>query len=121
MRDTELSASFPQSFRIKKKKVFNRLYEDGRKISGFYYAVYFFYTEKQSSLGITVSSRFGNAVFRNRQKRIIRELFRKVCRSFQTPLLVVVVLTKKPVQDKSVKELSRIFQWLSGLRISSAN
>ena len=121
MLDTEWSASFPKSFRIKKKKVFNRLYEDGHKISGFYYAVYFFYAKSPSRLGITVSSRLGNAVFRNRQKRIIRELFRKVCRSFQTPLQVAVVLAKKPVQDESVKELSRIFQWLSGLSISSAN
>jgi ribonuclease P protein component len=36
-------------------------------------------SDGRGRLGVTVSSRVGNAVIRNRVKRLVRELFRKRC------------------------------------------
>ena len=46
-----------------------------------------------SRLGVTVSSRIGNAVVRNRVKRLIREVFRQ-CRAELLPPEDLVVIAK---------------------------
>jgi ribonuclease P protein component len=46
-----------------------------------------------SRLGVTVSSRVGNAVVRNRVKRMLRELFRQ-CRAELVPAEDVLVIAK---------------------------
>lgn len=45
----------------------------------------------ESRLGVTVSSRVGNAVVRNRLKRFVREIFRQQRLSLPRPTDVVVI------------------------------
>lgn len=45
----------------------------------------------ESRLGVTVSSRVGNAVVRNRLKRFVREIFRQHRSSLPRPVDVVVI------------------------------
>lgn len=51
-----------------------------------------------SRLGVTVSSRVGNAVVRNRLKRIVREFFRQYRSSLPRPVDLVVIA--KPGADQ---------------------
>ena len=68
---------FPKSRRLRSRDEFRRVKKYGKRITG-RAVVFDVLTEKFTYrlLGITVSKRFGNAVARNRFKRLIRETFR---------------------------------------------
>ena len=69
---------YPGSYRLRKSWEYRLVREMGCK----FYTPHFVLlvsdnSEKNSRLGVTVSRKVGNAVERNRLKRIIREFFRK--------------------------------------------
>jgi ribonuclease P protein component len=69
---------FPPSKRVRTRDEFRRIRKSGKKITG-QVVVFDVLSEKtpyRHRLGLTVSKRFGNAVARNRFKRLIREAFR---------------------------------------------
>ena len=71
-------ANFPKQARLKKRPEFLNLSRWGKKI----HAPHFVIITKpnnqgETRLGVTVSSKVGNAVVRNRVKRFLRECFRK--------------------------------------------
>ncbi|MGH7927178.1 MAG: ribonuclease P protein component [Candidatus Binatia bacterium] len=69
---------FPKSARLRKRPEFLRLSRTGRKIHSAHFVIV---SGKnyggETRLGITVSSKVGNAVVRNRIKRCLREFFRR--------------------------------------------
>lgn len=68
---------FPKSARLLKRAEFRRVYDEGQRRNGSYFAV--FYRPNgltETRLGITVPARVGGAVLRNRVKRRLREVFR---------------------------------------------
>jgi ribonuclease P protein component len=68
---------FPKSARLLKRAEFRRVYDEGQRRNGSYFAV--FYRANglgETRLGVTVPARIGKAVVRNRVKRRIREAFR---------------------------------------------
>src|SRR5579864_3308389 len=68
---------FPKSRRLRSRDEFRRIKKYGKKITG-RTVIFDVLTEKfpYRLLGVTASKRFGNAVARNRFKRLIREAFR---------------------------------------------
>ncbi|MEH0019669.1 MAG: ribonuclease P protein component [Desulfobacter sp.] len=63
--------------RLLKRSQFLTLSKQGKKIrTGFFIAAVLDGTGKHNRIGITVSKKVGNAVARNRIKRLIREYFR---------------------------------------------
>ena len=75
---------------------------------------------KMNRLGLTVSKKIGNAVKRNRVKRILREGYRTVIseNSLKTGFLIVIVAREKAVGMKSgeiAKELYAAFKKLNML------
>ena len=68
---------FTKSDRILKHSGYSNLTRFGKTIRDqFFIVVYANGYNERSRLGITVSKRVGNAVMRNRLKRVIREFFR---------------------------------------------
>ena len=66
-----------KSHKILKRPDFVFLSKYGKKIQDSYFIIFYLHGESDHSrLGITVSKRVGNAVVRNRIKRLIREYFR---------------------------------------------
>lgn len=72
-----MDVRFPKSERLQKKKEFQRVFDEGRKFRNNELLVYAMPNGRNKSrLGLVVGKKVGNAVRRNRIKRILREAFR---------------------------------------------
>lgn len=92
------SASFRKHERIRRKQEFRRVYEQGKKIVSSSFILYLLQDQQHvRRLGITASKKLGNAVTRNRCKRLVRELFRRNKEKFPPGSDVVVVVTRNMV------------------------
>jgi len=118
MKDSFL---FSREFRIRKAPDFRRIYRFGNKISGSFYTAFFLPSQSSvSRLGVVVSKRVGNAVVRNRQKRIVREAFRVKKQEFHFLWDLVVVVIRVPrVPERGREDLQGILAWLAALSIYS--
>lgn len=68
---------FSKDYRIKRKRDFERIFREGERRRGKWALFCFCPNGKGNSrLGLSVGKEYGNAVARNRAKRIIREAFR---------------------------------------------
>ena len=63
----------------------------------------------RSRIGLTVSRKIGNAVVRNRTKRLMREVFRKNRQGLARPL-DLVVNAKKSIRDTDFRTLEAEFR-----------
>jgi ribonuclease P protein component len=73
------SEGLPRSGRIQKRADFLRAYEDGTKTHGRFVVVFVLANDRdESRVGVTVTKKFGKAVVRNRAKRWVREVYRRV-------------------------------------------
>ena len=69
--------AFPKDFRLLRRAQFKRVYDEGQRRSTPLCTMFFKSNGlPQTRLGITAPVRLGNAVFRNRLKRRLREVFR---------------------------------------------
>jgi ribonuclease P protein component len=115
-----VSFELKKTHKIRDRSEFVNLSRSGRKLQDHFFVV--LYTPGAfawSRLGITVSRRVGNAVERNRLKRIIREWFRLNRRSVAPPWDVNVIAKKSAAGLSShqiFKSMEKIFQALWGPR-----
>lgn len=104
---------FPKSRRLKTRDEFRRIKKYGKRITG---RMVFFdvLSEKfpYRRLGLTVSKRFGNALLRNRFKRLIREAFRLT--QYQLPQGLILHVTPRP--DTPMPTLKEILEDFALLR-----
>jgi ribonuclease P protein component len=87
--------TFEKHERIKKRKDFLRTYEDGTRINSKHFIVIL--SRNQGGyrrLGITVTRKTGNAVTRNRTKRLLREFFRLNKKTLPDSLDIVIIVKK---------------------------
>jgi ribonuclease P protein component len=102
-----MSASFRKYERLKHNNDFKRVYEQGKKIMSSSFVLYVDSDSKRQyrRLGIIASKKnIGNAVKRNRCKRLVRELFRRNKDKFP-PGSDVIVVVKRDMVGKRYAEL----------------
>lgn len=86
------AASFPKHARLRKRGEYVRVQESGRRQHTTHFVVLSAAaTRGGTRIGITVSSRVGNAVVRNRVKRIVREVVRCSWRRIESPADLVII------------------------------
>lgn len=68
---------FPRAARIRRRRDFLALGRKGRKRHTVHFVALAHPVDGPSRLGVTVSRKVGNAVQRNRVKRMVREVFRR--------------------------------------------
>ena len=89
---------FPRSARIRRRTEFLSLQREGkRRHTAHLVVIRRPGLHEVSRLGVTVSTRVGNAVVRNRLKRLVREVFRHSRADLVPPMDIVVIA--KPGAD----------------------
>ena len=69
---------FEKSDRILNRSGFRRVYENGRKYQAKYFTAFVLLnSEQHARLGITATRKVGKAIYRNKARRLVREVFRK--------------------------------------------
>ena len=101
----EVSQEFPKTDRILKRDLFRRVYEQGRKVQFRYFTAFILAKQDNGArIGITATRKIGNAVQRNRARRLIREAFRK--NKWLAPNGVdIVINVKRPLVEAHYREL----------------
>jgi ribonuclease P protein component len=70
--------TFPVRERVRRRAEYDRLYRQGLKAVGRYMTVFLLRSAGPTSrLGVAASRKLGNAVDRNRAKRLAREIYRR--------------------------------------------
>jgi ribonuclease P protein component len=99
---------FPRSARIRKRADFLRVQQRGKKVSvGPLVGLILPASGPTARLGLTVSSKVGNAVVRARVKRQLREVFRR--RRHSCPAVELVVIARPAAREASSGELAAAF------------
>ena len=94
---------------LKKNYEFQRLYSKGKSAVSPYLVVYVRKTKRSvNRIGITVSTKLGKAVVRNRVRRRLREIYRLNEEAFKTGLEMVIVARVKAVKA-SYRQLEQSF------------
>jgi len=98
---------FPRSFRLRRTEQFQRVFTARHSAADHAIIVFAIPNDlPHCRLGLSVSSKIGNAVVRNRWKRLIREAFRKSC-SELPGRFDLVVLPQRNVDVRTVHHLEQ--------------
>lgn len=97
-----------KEWRIRSSKDFRRIYRAGKAVPGKYLVLY----KRENGIDITrfgfsISKKVGNAVTRNRRKRLLRELSRKHQGSIKKGFDLIFIARVAEAKDVSFKELEK--------------
>jgi ribonuclease P protein component len=105
---------FPAAQRVRKRPEFQRIQTAGRRVSTPHFVLLLQARDPgkggRARLGVTVSRKVGNAVVRNRAKRLIREAFRAT-RSLWPADMDLVVIVKRPTGDAKLGDV--VAEWMA--------
>ena len=97
--------------RIRRKPEFQRVHEQGTRTSGRYMTALFLANSlRHDRLGIIASRRIGDAVRRNKAKRLIREMFRLSKPGSPTSGWDVVIIPRVELLEATVPSLQADFK-----------
>ncbi len=86
------SQRFPKSLRVRRRNEYLRLQSRGRRCgAGRFVVLCVPRRDQPSRIGITASRKTGNAVVRNRVKRLVREFFRRHHQHISPPQDILVI------------------------------
>ena len=93
------------------------MYQGGEKIASSSFTLYYVFESERPyrRLGITASKKVGNAVMRNRCKRLVREVFRNNKARFPEHADVVVVVSRAMVGKRYADLLEEVLGVLQQL------
>jgi ribonuclease P protein component len=106
---------YPATVRVRKRPDFQRAYTTGTKRVGPNCVLYVCPNESSvTRLGVTATRKIGNAVRRNRAKRLIREAFRRERANLPTGLDIVVVARMRLPNRRNSEVQAELRQLIPG-------
>lgn len=109
--------SFSKEKRIKRKREISSLFKEGKRWNGVYgKIIYRKNRETYDRLAVLVYKKLGSAVFRNRLKRLVREVFR-TSRNKTSPFFDILFCPKKitPIEQKNFQKEYRT--WRDNIKV----
>lgn len=105
------SPRFSKASRLRRRSDFQRVFETGRRAQGRFVTVVFAPNDLGGArLGIVASKKLGDAVRRNRAKRLIRELFRQAPLQAGRQGVDLVVIPRRELLDATYSSLENDFR-----------
>lgn len=97
-----------KKLRLRNRADFSRVYRHGKSFANHQFVVYWSYKKnvEQFRAGISVSKKVGNAVVRNRMRRLVKE----IVRSHQHEIVEhidLIFIVRKGALDKTYQELDK--------------
>jgi ribonuclease P protein component len=88
----DATGKFPRTARVRRRREFTRIQGEGVRVhtSAFTIVAARRSRDERARLGLTVSKRVGNAVVRNRVRRLVKEIFRRLAGDLSEVDLVVI-------------------------------
>ena len=85
-----------KKLRIKKKKEFDYIIKNGKKVKNNFFILYYIQKkELKSRFGIAVGTKIGNSVIRNKLKRQVKEIIRININNFQNTKDYIIIIRKE--------------------------
>ena len=102
-----LPATFPRHYRLHNKSEFDAVYRQGRRQADAYFSLTACDNRvAHPRLGLSIGAKaVGNAVRRNKIKRILRESFRR--NAYRLPPLDIVINARPPCRSATANQLTR--------------
>ena len=101
---------------IRAKTDFGKIFQKGKRWKGKYLNIFYLQGEKRQ-IGFTVPKKLGNAVTRNRIKRLMREIYRK--RRDRIGSYAIIMLAREGSGGAQLQDLANEFEtFLMTVRIS---
>ncbi len=99
-----------KSYRIKKNSEFQLVFKKGKSTANRQFVLYALKKpgQKNFRIGLSVSKQIGNAVKRNRVKRLIRETFKELQHDLPNEYDLVII-ARKPAASLNFHEVTRSF------------
>ena len=104
------SGRFPRREHLRRRRDFQQAYQQGRRLSGRFMTVFLLANSlPESRLGIAATRKIGDAVRRNRAKRLVREIYRqnRVAAGFD-----IVVIPRREIFDANYGSLEADYRAL---------
>ncbi|WP_078556401.1 ribonuclease P protein component [Bacillus alkalicellulosilyticus] len=97
-----------KEYRIKKNNEFSFVFNEGKSVANRQFVLYTAEKKGQEHFrfGLSVSKKVGNAVVRNRVKRVLREVFKELEPHVKKEFDYVVV-ARKPAADMEYSEIKK--------------
>jgi ribonuclease P protein component len=106
--------ALPAAERLRRRADYERIYKQGLKVHGRYMTMFLLQSGRDvTRLGIAATRKLGNAVIRNRAKRLSREMFR---RHKPRPGLDLVVIPRREFLSAEFATLERDYRTLVSIR-----
>ena len=97
-----------RKLRLRDRSDFNRIYRHGRSFANSQFVVYWSKRPETElfRMGVSVSKKLGNAVVRNRMRRVVKELVRLNAPQIEERTDFILIV-RKPAIDMKTKELEK--------------
>lgn len=99
-----------RKYSLKKNHEIEKLIKIKKSVGNYYYAIYYRITNKIPKIGISVSKKVGNAVVRNYQKRVLKEIIRFNIDEFYGIKCLIVI--KKASMSLTFEEKKKQLEYL---------
>ena len=94
-----------QQYRLKKKYQFNYVYKVGKSCHGKFLMLVYSPSKNQNvKIGVSVSKKVGNAVKRNRARRLLREAVTPFLNSIEKDFNIIIV-AKQSIEGKKLPSI----------------